>query len=174
MASKKNLSLAEQVAATLIPAKSAPVTLVEEKFTLSASDLQKAIEVGVLATIAKMGLVPASAPVAPAAKPEAVSAPRPVGRPKKTPTPAPAPAKPEPVTGDAALLLKAKAEQCFKAAKAACKAAGVGSDRDRVTGQWIDRPNGGRFTEGGKPYWTAFWAGYNAEADRLGIPRNTK
>jgi hypothetical protein len=150
----KKLSLAEQVAATLIPAKS--VVVEEPKLSLTASELQAAIAAGIASALAGLGMTPA-------AKPEATLAPRPVGRPKKTPAPVLVP-----VATDSDLLAKAKQDSCCKAAKAACKAAGLGSDK--VNGVWVDRPNGGRFTAAAK-YWEAYWAGYNAEATRLGLPQ---
>jgi hypothetical protein len=167
MASKKNLSLAEQIAATLVPAKSAaPIAVVEEpKLSLTANELQAAIAAGIASALAGLGMTPASAPVAPK-KPEATPAPRPVGRPKKTPAP-----KLEKTAEVVDFAVEGKKAACFKAAKAAVKAAGLASTK--VDGKWIDGPNGGRFSTSAK-YWEAYWAGYNAEATRIGFPTNTK
>lgn len=68
------------------------------------------------------------------------------------------------IVSDAERLFNAKVQDCYSAAKAAVKAAGLAWN-----GKKGAESKGGKFTPG---YWPTFWAGYNAKARELGIPES--
>lgn len=101
--------------------------------------------------------VPAVKPAttkAPASKPAVVKA--------QAPVVAGPVAKSEPID----FVAKAKEAECFKAARAATKAAGLAFDPQTKTG--------GKYGSNREAYYTAFWAGFNAKATELGIPVRTR
>lgn len=165
MAKKNNTaSSLESLMAEFDAEKLSVPTTSETTITLKASALQEIIAKATASAVAAaLGQVAPAAPVPTAPKGRKPPAPKPAL------VAAPA-AKPE-ITEDAALLAKAKEDACWRAGRAACKAAGVGSDKDKATGKWIDRPNGGRFSDA---YRMVFWAAFNSEAKRLGVPTPTK
>ena len=63
-------------------------------------------------------------------------------------------------------VAKAKETECFKAARAAAKAAGLAYDPQTKTG--------GKFGTNREAYYTAFWAGFNAKATEIGLPTRTR
>jgi len=105
------------------------------------------------------------AATAPAKKPASRKAPAPVATLPVT--------KSEPVvqSGPVDYELAGKKNACFKAAKAAVRAAGLAwngkSGAESKGGEYSKVP------EERTAYWTAYWAGYNAKAVELGIPVST-
>jgi hypothetical protein len=105
--------------------------------------------------------VPATKPAttkAPASKPAVVKA--------QAPVVAGPVAKSEPVD----FVAKAKETECYKAARAATKAAGLAYDAKT-------NPNGGKYSKDAEvrgAFWTCFWNAFNAKATELGIPVRTR
>jgi hypothetical protein len=60
-------------------------------------------------------------------------------------------------------VAKAKEQECYKAARASAKAAGL-------TYNAKTNPTGGKFGPNRDVYWMVFWAGFNAKAKEIGIP----
>lgn len=75
-------------------------------------------------------------------------------------TPAAAPVSSGPID----FALKGKEQECYRAAKAAVKAAGLAWNGIKGAGS-----KGGKF-ENPKLYWATYFDGYNAKAAELGIP----
>jgi hypothetical protein len=144
---KTNKTLASLIASPTPVAVAVPGSTESESVTVSLTDLRAMLEdsakAGAEAILARLGKAPSPAP-APAAKPA------------KAPV------------GDEALLANAKRDACFKAAKAACKAAGLAWNGVKGEGS-----KGGKF-ENPAAYWAVYWAGFNAKATELGIPTQTK
>ena len=88
---------------------------------------------------------------------------------KPTSRKAPAPVVALPVTKSEPVdfLAKAKTDECYKAARQACRDAGLAYDAKT-------NPTGGKFGPNREAYWTAFWAGFNAKAKEIGIPVRNK
>ena len=105
--------------------------------------------------------VPAVKPAttkAPASKPAVVKA--------QAPVVAGPVAKSEPVD----FVAKAKETECYKAARAATRAAGLAYDAKT-------NPNGGKYSKDAEvrgAFWTCFWNAFNAKATELGIPVRTR
>ena len=67
-------------------------------------------------------------------------------------------------------VAKAKETECYKAARAATKAAGLAYDAKT-------NPNGGKYSKDAEvrgAFWTCFWNAFNAKATELGIPVRTR
>jgi hypothetical protein len=100
----------------------------------------------------------------PAVKPATTKAP--ASKPAVVKAQAPVVAKSEPVD----FVAKAKETECYKAARAATKAAGLAYDAKT-------NPNGGKYSKDAEvrgAFWTCFWNAFNAKATELGIPVRTR
>ena len=72
-----------------------------------------------------------------------------------------------PVAAPIDFVAKAKETECFKAARQACRDAGLAYDAKT-------NPTGGKYGPNREAYWTAFWAGYNAKAKEVGCAVKAK
>ena len=146
-------SFATSIAPNLAPTAKA-ITADTSLATLKVGDLADIIA----AAMVKAQAAPAAAPAAKRGrKPNAASVPAPV----TAPVVAPAPAAP------IDFVVKAKENECYKAANAATKAAGLQYDAKT-------NPTGGKFGPNRDAYWTCFWAAFNAKALEVGIPQRSK
>ena len=135
-------SARKSFATNVAPKLSAPVT--EPMVTLPGG--------GTMSISAYMAAFGAATSATPAVKPTSRKAPPPVVAPVGAPVSAPID-----------FVAKAKETECFKAARQACRDAGLAYDAK-------SNPTGGKFGPNREAYWTAFWAGFNAKATEIGIP----
>lgn len=128
--------------------------------SLTPEQLNKAITDAVAAAMASLQ-APAAAPVTPAKAPKSRKAPVTTTvnvTPVATPVAAPV------ASGPIDFALKGKEQECYRAAKAAVKAAGLTWNGVKGEGS-----KGGKF-ENPTAYWNAYWTGYNTKAVEIGAP----
>lgn len=148
MAKNKFATVVAPTLATVSPTVSAPNIDPNKMVTMSYGDLLAALA-------AARGEAPAAAP---AKAPKTRKTPAQVPVTQVAPTAAPV------ASGPIDFALKGKEAECYRAAKAAVKTAGLAWNGVKGQGS-----KGGKF-ENPKLYWATYWAGYNAKAIELGIP----
>lgn len=149
-------SFATSIAPNLAPTTKA-ITADTSLATLKVGDLADIIA----AAMVKAQAAPATAPAAKRGrKPSAASVPAPVTAPVVAPVAA-APSAP------IDFVFKAKENECYRAANAAVKAAGLQYDAKT-------NPTGGKYGLNRDAYLTTFWAAFNAKALEVGIPQRSK